>query len=91
MDSGEETPVRLTDSDTDTSAALEDTCRPRNLGCPHGLEDHEVGPGPRSNPEPPFAVGDVIMCDVPGHLLGTMDMRTRLQRAFVLKAVGKRW
>ena len=86
MDSGEKTRARLTDSDTDTSAALEDTWRPRNLGCPHGLEDHEVGPTPRSNPGPPFAVGDVIMCDAPGHLLGTIDTRTRLQRAFVLKA-----
>ena len=86
MDSWEETPVRLTDADTDTSVASEDTWRPRNLGCPHGLEDHEVGPTPRSNPGPPFAVGDVIMCDAPGHLLGTIDTRTRLQRAFVLKA-----
>ena len=63
MDSGEETPARLTDTDTVTLAALEDTWQPRNLGCPHGLEVHEVGPGPRSNPGPPFAVGDVIMCN----------------------------
>jgi hypothetical protein len=90
MDSGEETPARLTDSDTDTSAASEDTWRPSNMGCPYGLEDHEVGPGPRSNPGPPFAVGDVIMCDAPGHLLGT-DTITRLQRAFVLKAEHPRY
>jgi len=31
-------------------------------------------------------MGDVIMCDAPGHLLGAADVRTRLQRAFVLKA-----
>ncbi len=78
MDSGEETHARLTDTYTVTLAALEDTWRPRNLGCSHGLEDHEVGPGPMSNPGPSFAVGDVIMCYVPGPQLGT-DMITRLQ------------
>ncbi len=35
--------------------------------------------GPRINPGPPYAVGDVIMCDVPGASRG-------LQRAFVLWA-----
>ena len=78
--------ARLMDTDTVTSAASEDMWQPRNLGCPHGLEDHEVRPGPRSNPGPPFAVGGVIMCDEPGHQLGTADTVTRLQRAFVLKA-----
>jgi hypothetical protein len=42
------------------------------------LEEHELGPEPKKNPGPPFAMGDVIMC----HVRGTAG----LQRAFILSA-----
>ncbi len=38
--------------------------------------EHELGPNPKKNPGPPFAVGEVIMCDIRG--------MAGLQRAFVL-------
>ncbi len=50
---------------------------PDTLPCgPHGLEKHEIGPAPKQNPGPPFAVGDVIMCNVLGSIKG-------LQRGFI--------
>jgi hypothetical protein len=48
------------------------------------LEESKIGPALRLNPGPLFAVGDVIMCDVPGHALGMDPMG--LQRGFVLEA-----
>jgi hypothetical protein len=48
------------------------------------LEESKIGPALRLNPGPPFAVGDVIMCDVPGHALGMDPMG--LQRGFDLEA-----
>ncbi len=53
---------------------------PDTLPCePHGLEKHEIGPAPKYNPGPLFAVGGVIMCDVPGSIKG-------MQWGFVLMA-----
>ena len=69
----------LTDEDTLTSTASEETMLPRKvkrLSVLDDLEEHEVG-GILYNPGPPFAIGDVIMCDV---------ARQGMQRAFVLKA-----
>ncbi len=43
------------------------------------VEGKGSSPGPRINPGPPYALGDVIMCDTPGASRG-------LQRAFVLWA-----
>jgi hypothetical protein len=39
------------------------------------LEESKIGPALQLNPGPPFAVGDVIMCDVPGHALGMDPIR----------------
>ncbi len=44
-----------------------------------GVEGYELGPPPRSNAGPPFAVGHVIMCDVPGHLYGVDPGQSLLQ------------
>jgi hypothetical protein len=65
----------LTGEETITSAASEGTLQ-GNRGFRLGstLEDHEVGPGV-TNPGPPFAVGDVIHCNVGSH---------GLQRAFII-------
>jgi hypothetical protein len=43
------------------------------------VEEHERGPALKLNPGPPFAVGDVIIVDVPGHPPGR-------QQAFVMNA-----
>jgi hypothetical protein len=69
----------LTDEDTVTSSTSTNTlllapantvCRGWRTGDPILLEDHEIAPPPRFNPGSPFAVGEVIMCDVPGHPRG---------------------
>jgi hypothetical protein len=53
---------------------------PGTLPCGlHGLEEHEFGPAPQHNPGPPFGVGDIIMCNLPGSKKG-------LQLVFVLMA-----
>ena len=71
----------LSDTDTITSAASEETLKmhkPKwHLQC-STLEDHELGPGLKLNTGPPFAVGDIIICNVQGTL--------GLQRLFVLSA-----
>jgi len=61
----------LTDEDTVTSCASEETLR----GC-GGVEEHKRGGPIALNSGPPFAVGDVIMSNVGKHVL---------QRAFVLR------
>jgi hypothetical protein len=78
--------VSLSDTDTITSAASEETLKmhkPKwHLQCStlegSTLEDHELGPGPKPNTGPPFAVGDIIVCGTRG--------TSGLQRAFVLLA-----
>ncbi len=56
-----------------------------------GLEGHKRGPPPRSNAGPPFVVGHVIMCDVPGCLYGLDPGQNLLQRGFVLEAEDPRY
>jgi hypothetical protein len=81
----------LTNKDTITSLASEETicCTWRNGDTT--LEPHELGPAPRSNPRPPFAVGNVILCDVPGCLYGGSPVRSVLQRGFVIEAEDPRY
>jgi hypothetical protein len=76
---------RLTDADTITSVVSEETmcCRPWWPGDGNTLEEHEIGPGPKLNPSPPFVVGDIIMCDIPGRQFSKDPLR--LQRGFLLK------
>ncbi len=70
----------LTDDDTPPSDASAETCWMRGWRGQEGtLEEHKIGPGPKLNSGPPYAVGDVIVCDSPGASRG-------LQRAFVLGA-----
>jgi hypothetical protein len=75
--------AQLTDEDTVTSddtseaslAYAETVCRKGRTceGCglqlcsSCGVEDHKRGPALKLNPGPPFAVGEVIIVDVPGH------------------------
>ena len=77
------------DADTITLAASEETIKMHKAHKAKGplqgsklegstLEDHELGRGPKPNTGPPFAVGDVIMCDTP--------RSPGLQQAFVLSA-----
>ena len=80
----------LSDTDTITSTASEETLKihkPKwRLQCStledhklgSTLEDHELGPGLKLNTGPPFAMGDIIICNVRGTL--------GLQRLFVLLA-----
>jgi hypothetical protein len=49
-----------------------------------GVEEHKRGPVLKLNPGPPFAVGDVIKVDVPGHPPGR-------QQAFVMNAEHPRY
>ncbi len=73
--------VQTDDDDTLTSAASAETLEigPRRfIDGASTLEEHELGPSPKTNPGPPYAVGDVILCDPPG--------QERLQRAYVLDA-----
>jgi hypothetical protein len=75
----------LTDEDTITSLASEEmVCCSWHNGDTM-LEPHELGPSPRSNPGPPIAVGNVIVCDVPGRLYGGDPVRSMLQRGFVME------
>jgi hypothetical protein len=70
---GRDNNTRLMDADTITSCASEGTiCRfPRARdGNGTALEEHELGPSPTKNPGPPFKVGDVILCDIPGKFWG---------------------
>ena len=76
----------LTDEDTVTSVASEATlCRGRQKW-DVDVEEHELGPSLPSNPGPPFKVGDVILCDIPGQLWGMDPMVNWLQRGFIMQA-----
>ncbi len=100
---GSETGSRLMDEDTITSSTSTDTlslasadtvCRGWRTGDPILLEDHVIGPPPRFNPGPPFDVGEVIICDIPGHPHGVCYIPGHphgvpnglLQRGFVLQS-----
>jgi hypothetical protein len=78
--------IQLTNEDTLTSVASAETLvRGWRMGDDVGdLVESKIGPALRLNPGPPLAVGDVIMCDVPGHALGLDPMG--LQRGFDLEA-----
>ena len=51
----------------------------------------ERGPIPARNPGPPFAVGQVILCDVSGHLSGLDPTVSVLQREFIMEAEDPRY
>ncbi len=81
--------TRLTDIDTVTSCASEETlCR--FPGARHGngtmIEEHELGPSPVESPGPPFKVGDVILCNIPGQLWGMDPKVVTLQEGFAMEA-----
>ncbi len=76
----------LTDKDTVTSLASEETlCRGRTHWG-NRIKEHEIRPSPTNNPGPPFMVGDVILCDIPGQLWGMDPKVNWLQRGFVMQA-----
>jgi hypothetical protein len=104
---GSETGSRLIDEDTVLSSTSTDSlflayantvCRGWRTGDPILLEDHEIGPPPRFNPGHPFAVGEVIMCDIPGHPHGVCyipghshGVPNGLWRGFVLQSKHPRY
>jgi hypothetical protein len=89
--------TQLTNKDTITSLASEETlCRSSQMQNKGKREDDpddpeddpedKLGPSPMKNPGPPFKVGDIILCDIPGQLWG-MDLKVNwLQRGFVMEA-----
>ena len=84
----------LTDRDSVTTCASEETvCRfpGTRLGNGMRIEEHELGPSPVKNPGPPFKVGDVILCDIPGQLWGMDPKVAILQRGFVMEAADPRY
>jgi hypothetical protein len=86
---GREDNTRLTDADTITSCASEETiCRFPRARDENGtaLEEHELGPSPTKNPGPPFKVGDLILCNIPGNFGGMDPKVSWLQRGFVMEA-----
>jgi hypothetical protein len=76
----------LTDEDTVTSVSSEATLCRGGAGRDGGGEEHEFGPRPAKNPGPPFKVGDVIFCDIPGQLWGMDPKISCLQRGFMMQA-----
>jgi hypothetical protein len=48
--------------------------------------ENELGPSPMKNPGPPFKVGDIILCDIPGKLWGMDPKVNWLQQGFVMEA-----
>jgi len=76
----------LTDEDTVTSVASEATLCPGGAVWDDDFEEHEFEPSPATNPGPPFKVGDVILCDIPGQLWGVDPKINWLQRGFIMQA-----
>jgi hypothetical protein len=76
----------FTDEETVTSVASEATLCRGGAGRDGGGEEHEFGPSPAKNPGPPFKVGDVIFCDIPGQLWGMDPKISCLQRGFMMQA-----
>ena len=60
----------LMDKDTFTSLASKETLCWGRTHWGNGIEEHEIGPSPTNNLGPPFMVGDIILCDIPGQLWG---------------------
>ncbi len=65
--------TQLTDQDTITPLTSEETlcCSRRTRDEYEGYDDpdepeNELVPSPMKNPGPPFKVGDIILCDIPG-------------------------
>jgi hypothetical protein len=58
----------LLDTDMVTLTASVETLKVRKPKRHQGskLEEHELGPEPKHNPGPPFAVGDIILCNIRG-------------------------
>jgi hypothetical protein len=50
------------------------------------IEEHELGPSLVNNPGPPFKLGDVILCNIPGQLWGMEPKVACLQQGFVMEA-----
>ena len=73
----------LTDDDTTTSGASEETvCHCNRDDDP----DDERGPPPKFESGPPFAVGQVILCDVPAHVHGGVPFGSSFERGFIMEA-----
>jgi hypothetical protein len=83
---GQEDGSLLTDEDTVTSVASEPTLCRGGAVRDADLEEHKFGPSPATNPGPPFKVGDVILCDIPGQLWGMDPKINWLQRGFIMQA-----
>ena len=76
----------LTDEDTVTSVASEATLCRGGAGWDDDCEEHKFGPSPATNPGPPFKVGDIVLCDIPGKLWGVDPKINCLQRGFIMQA-----
>jgi hypothetical protein len=94
----EDTVTSITSTDRMSLASADTVCNSWRTWDPILLEDHEIGPPPRLNPGPPFAVGEVIMCDIPGHPNGAhyilghpRRFPNRLRRGFVLQSEHPRY
>jgi hypothetical protein len=83
---GQEDGLLLTDEDTVTSVASEATLCQGGAVRDADLEEHKFGPSPATNPGPPFKVGNVILCDIPGQLWGMDPKINWLQRGFIMQA-----
>ena len=85
---GHEDGLLLTDEDTVTTVAYDATlCRGGGGAMwDDDFEEHKFGPSPAKNPGPPFKVGDVILCDIPGQLWGMDPKISWLQRGFIMQA-----
>ncbi len=88
---GKDDNTRLTNGDTITSLVSEEMICSSWRNGDTTLEPHKLGPAPRSNPGPPFTVGNVIWCDVPGCLFGGDMVQSVLQWDFVLEAKDPRY
>ena len=76
----------LKDEDTVTSVASEATLCRGGAGWDADCEEHKFGPSPATNPGPPFKVGDIVLCDIPGKLWGVDPKINCLQRGFIMQA-----
>jgi hypothetical protein len=89
---GKDNNTRLTNEDTITSLVSEETICCSWCNGDTMLEPHKLGPAPGSNPGPPFAVGNVMLCDnISGLLYGRDPGQSVLQWGFVLEAEDARY
>jgi hypothetical protein len=83
---GKDDNTQLTVEDTIMSLVSKETlCWSRKARVEPLLEEHELGGSTMLNPGPPFKVGDVLLCDIPGQLWGMDPLWSWLQQGFVME------